>query len=168
MNARSGDRAYHLTTTPMRKLSVNEVTEFLTSQGVSASPQCGRMLTDTAYYLPKRSWFVGSFAKTLQRFLSQLRLHRWVEDKNDCDDSGQLGSFVGKLIHALDDQTKDGGVAIGEWWYVRDLDGGMHSVPFAITTDEAGKLELAFLEILHFTELKLSEGEVHSCMGYRL
>lgn len=123
-------------------------------------------VADAFYAHPSRAWVRGAFASALKTLLDGLEASVWTDSSNDCDDFARLSAAFASCLHNRTvGHERNTGLALGEFWYVRDAGGG-HAINMAIVYQD-GKPELMFFEPQTQQEVKLTEREVLSCVAYR-
>ena len=123
-------------------------------------PSEGLHISDHTYKLPTKEWLENDFGAILKnRFLGQ----GWIDQSYDCDDFVLAAHERASYLNRNDGK---GGVAIGEFYYVRDIDSRGHAVNCAIYLSNNIPAVL-FIEPQTGDVIKLSVNEIESCVHWR-
>lgn len=112
---------------------------------------------DVSYAKPTFGWLLGTFWTYFWNDRTNKGLLNWTR-KNDCDNFARAYAQAAADCHALSNGSDLEGLAVGEFWYLRDI-GGEHAVVAAFT-DQG----LVFLEPQTGQRLYLSDKEIFSCL----
>jgi hypothetical protein len=149
-------------------VSREELESFLDDQGLR--PRMGALLADRQYALPSRRWIQGVFTPFWKDLCSQLDIHKYAPERNDCDKSARLASAWAAICHARTPGAPVAGLAFGEFWYVKDNPIAAHALCLAVTRNDSGGLALSFFEAIPVIAglVELSPTEIVSCTAYRI
>lgn len=160
-----------------KKLSNNTVTNFtltreqvlkfmIDTNGVPSTASVG--IADETYALAAEDWLVGAFSDAYGKFIFQLHENSWKAEENDCDDFARGCAFFAQLLHHNTvKKLQNDGIAVGEFWYVKD-EGDGHAINFAIVRVSPDKLKLMFYEPQTQKQIVLSTKEIHNCLFWRI
>lgn len=120
----------------------SQIAQQLEAAGVSTQSW---HLADREYAMPTRNFLTGAFASalwTLQGFFGVLG---WTEEANDCDDFAGLARCFAQILHFLTPgRPARSALAVGEFWYEKDNNGGGHAINVACCGLEAS--DVVFFE----------------------
>lgn len=139
-----------------------EIQSLFSDYGIDGSKiTCG----DELYALPDYDWLFADFARALQTLQNAFFVWNWIDQKNDCDDFARGAAWLAQVLNN-NTTTKAEALAIGEFWYVRDVDSQAHAITVAICKigDER---KMVFMEPQNQTHINLSDNEIRSCVYCR-
>jgi hypothetical protein len=140
-----------------------ELIDFMSEQG--AMPMM-YMVGDEEFQHPTEQWFYGAYAKFLRDYFEFLGTNIYAPVANDCDDFARKAADGAQTLHCKTPSRRPNtALAIGEFWYDRDVGGG-HAINCAIVF-EGGNYRLIFLEPQNQQRIVLSKREIESCSAYR-
>lgn len=116
------------------------------------------MFADDLYYKPTLAWLQGPFWKWFSSWRAEMNLNNWTRS-NDCDNFARAYCQAAEDCHSL--TTKDGALAVGEFWYHRHTDGA-HAIVCALT-DQG----FIYIEPQNNHRLMLLPKEIESCFFAR-
>ena len=158
------------------KIANNTVTDFSISSDAIVSVLASNFVANTVCYriadanyaLPSKKWFETSFSSSYANFLFQLKESKYKKEENDCDDYARSCAFFAQLLHHNTiRKLQDTGIAVGEFWYTRDI-GGDHAINFFLSRDDKGAVKVFFYEPQTQQIVTLSKKELESCSFWRL
>lgn len=145
----------------MRIVTVGEISALIDAKGILANNILWR---DERYVVPSREWMNGEFATLFRKLNFALSSSIYRPGSNDCDKWARRAASFACDLHNATPGAPEAGLAIGEFWYDRAVDGQDHGINhFLIENAPGGDLDFAFWEPQQYGEITLIQQELSIC-----